>query len=251
MTANQARQSIKAFATGARQFVVAETKLGSLPGASGSIKFLCAGGQIYVAKGTRNKIGLVAEHVVARLGQLLEAPVGDVTLLEVPDALRADAQVLAMGPGPAHAIKWIENITDRGALTHFDVPANRDRFASLCTLYSLAGAGDHQLFYSTTEPRLVHSLDHGHFFPGGPNWTAASLTVAAPATLDRWFAPAGLTSAELASVRLKLEAITDGNIADILAGPPAEWPFTQEQRDALGSYLRTRRDTLLTLIPQA
>jgi hypothetical protein len=185
------------------------------------------------------------------LGQLLEAPVGDVTLLNVPDALRADAQVADMGLGPAHAIKWIENITDKGGLSHFDVAENRGRFASLCALYSLAGAGDHQLFYSTSEPRLVYSLDHGHFFPNGPNWTADRLTAAAPATIDPWFAAANLTNIELVQIRDRLAAISDTDIAEILAGPPPEWPFAQVERDALDKYLRTRRDTLLTLIPQA
>jgi hypothetical protein len=49
-----------------------------LPGASGSVRFMCAGNRIFVAKGTRNQKGLVAELVAARLGQLLGVPVGDV-----------------------------------------------------------------------------------------------------------------------------------------------------------------------------
>jgi hypothetical protein len=251
MTADTARTSIQAFAAGNRVFVSAETMLGLLPGASGSVKLMCGGSQIYVAKGTRNKLGLVAEHIVARLGQLLEAPVGEVALLTVPTALQSHPAIAAMGAGPAHAIPWIDDITDKGQIAQVDVPENRSRFARLCALYSLAGAGDHQLFYSTKSPQLVYSLDHGHFFPGGPNWTPATLAAAPLASIDPWFVGANLTNVELAEARSRLESITDTDVANIISGPPPEWTFTQDQRSALDTYIRTRRDRLLTLFPHA
>jgi hypothetical protein len=251
MTAAQARQAIAAFAAGQRTAESAETVLGTLPGASGSVRFMCGGNRIVVAKGTKNQKGLVAEHVVARLGQLLEAPVGDVRLVQVPDILRTNPYVLAMGPGLAHGTDFIENITDRLALGQTSVPENRTRFARLCALYSLAGASDHQLFYSTNAPQVVYSLDHGHFFPGGPNWTVATLQAAGAAVVDPFFAGVGLTSAELADARSRLEGISDTDITNVLAGPPPEWPFTDDERNALHTYLTTRRDRVLTLLPQA
>jgi hypothetical protein len=219
-------------------------------GASGSILFHCQSGARFVAKGTRNRQGLVAEHVVARLGQLIEAPVGDVAVIEVPAVLNANADVAAMGAGLAHATRFIENLTDKLAISDTGVPGNRARFARLCILYSLTRANDWQLFY-TTGDRLVHSLDHGHFFPGGPNWTAAGLRAAPAATIDGWFAPAALTNAELADAKHRLAGITNQDIEAILAGPPPEWPFTGDDRDALGGYVRSRRDALLALLPDA
>ncbi len=237
MTAAEARQAMAAFAAGQRTVEAAQTALGPLPGASGSVRFKCAGNRIFVAKGTRNQKGLIAEHVVARLGQLLGAPVGEVSLVQVPDILRTDPTVMAMGAGIAHGTLFIENITDRMALGHTNIPENRSRFAGLCVLYSLAGASDHQLFYSTKAPQLVYSLDHGHFFPGGPNWTVATLQAAGPAVVDPYFAGGGLTSAELADARSQLEAISDRDITSVLAGPPPEWPFTDDERNALQPYL--------------
>lgn len=224
--------------------------LRKLDGASGSILFRCDSGGQFVAKGTRNRQGLVAEHVVARLGQLLEAPVGDIALVDIPVALRSSPDVAAMGAGLAHATRFIENLTNRQAIAYTDVPGNRARFGSLCALYSLSGANDWQLFY-TTGDRLVHSLDHGHFFPNGPNWTPATLGAAPPATVDPWFAGAALTNVELAEARARLATITDDDIDKILNGPPPEWTFTAADRGALGNYLRSRRDHLLTLLPQA
>jgi hypothetical protein len=251
MNAAQARAIIQAFANGNRNVVRAETMLGTLSGASGSVLFQCEDGGRYVAKGTRNNKGLVAEHVVARLGQLLEAPVGDVQLLEVPVELTSHPAVAAMGAGLAHATRFIENISDRTGLTYSDVQENRERFARLCVLYSLARAQDHQLFYSTGNPRVVYSLDHGHFLPGGPGWTAATLLANTAPTIDGWFAPANLTNAELSDARARLGAITDADIAAVLNGPPPEWPFTPEERAALDQFLRNRRDGLLALLPQA
>jgi hypothetical protein len=241
---------IQAFAAGNRSAERAETVLGTLAGASGSVIFNCEGGRKFVAKGTRNQKGLVAEHVVARLGQLLEAPVGDTVLVEVPDALRSDPAVAAMGPGLAHGTRFIENLTNREAIAYTDVPANRARFARLCVLYSLAGAADWQLFYTTGE-RLVYSLDHGHFFPGGPGWSAAGLRAALRPAVDPWFAAANLTNVELADARTLLEGITDQDVEAVLAGPPPEWPFTVDERDALNVYLRSRRDVLLAVLPAA
>jgi hypothetical protein len=250
MTAAEARQSIRAFAAGNRSVEHAETAMGILPGASGSVRLLCVGNRHFVAKGTRNQKGLVAEHVVGRLGQLLEAPVGEVALIEIPEALRAQPEVANMGAGLAHGTRFIENLTNREAIAYIDVSENRVRFARLCALYSLAGASDHQLFYSTNSPRVVYSLDHGHFFPGGPNWTVDSLRAAPPACVDGWFGGANLTNVELAEARSKLESIADADISDVLGGPPPEWPFTQEERNALDIYLKARRDKLLTVLPQ-
>lgn len=251
MNAQEARILIEAFASGQRSYEAAETVLGTLNGASGSVLFSCAGNSKFVAKGTRNQKGLVSEHVVARLGQLLEAPVGEVGLVQVPDALRVIASVQNMGAGLAHATRYIEGITDRVGLAYVSLPENRQRFARLCILYSLVRASDHQLFYSTTAPSLVYSLDHGHFFPGGPQWSIASIQSAPPAVVDPWFAAVGLTNVELAEARLRLESITDSDISNVLAGPPPEWPFTPEERNALDTFIKSRRDTLLAVVPQA
>ena len=250
LTATQARAAIQAFAAGQRTIEQAETMLRKLNGASQSILFECLGGGKFVAKGTRNSQGLVAEYVAARIGQLLEAPVGDVTLVEVPAALRTSPPVSDMGAGLAHATRYIENLTDREAIAYADVPGNRGRFGRLCALYSMCGATDHQVFYTTSD-KLVHSLDHGHFFHGGPNWTTASLNGAPVANVDPWFAGAGLTNVELADAKAKLASISDQDIEDILNGPPPEWPFPADARAALSTYLKSRRDRLLTLLPDA
>jgi hypothetical protein len=250
LTAAAARVSIAAYAAGNRSIERAETFLTSLPGASGSVVFQCESGAKFVAKGTRNRNGLIAEHVVGRLGQLLEAPVGDLAIIDIPATLRTVAVVTNMGAGLAHGTRFMENLTDKAAISDINVPGNPARFAKLCVLYSFAGAGDHQLFYTTSD-RLVHSLDHGHFFPAGPNWSAASLAAAPPPAVDPWFAAANITNVELSAARDALAAITDQEIAAILAGPPPDWNFLQADLDALNTYLRTRRDVFLNLLPHA
>jgi hypothetical protein len=96
----------------------------------------------------------------------------------------------------------------------------------------------------------VYSLDHGHFFPSGPHWSAATLMGAGAATVDGYFGPVNLSREELAEARLRLESVSEADIHEILAGPPPEWPFPAGERDALQRYLLGRRATLLGLLPQ-
>lgn len=59
----------------------------------------------------------MAEHVVARPGQLIEAPVGNVAVMEVHAVLNANVEVAAMGVGLAHATRFIENLTEKLAIS--------------------------------------------------------------------------------------------------------------------------------------
>jgi hypothetical protein len=144
----------------------------------------CEDGQVYVVKGKHAGRQAISDQIVARLGEALGSPTGRPALVEVDQALiDADAQLQNLdGAGPFvagvwHATLHVGNVSDdREAFAHQSVPENRPRYAQLAVLYGWAYTNqDHQFLFAKTEPRLVFSVDHGHFFPGGPNWTAANL----------------------------------------------------------------------------
>ncbi len=248
-TIEEIRTAIGNAATGQRVVVVAQTFLQRWPSASQPVLVSGDDGRTYVVKGSQNRKMIVAEHVVGRLGQLLGAPVGEVAFASIPNELKAiEPNVQHIGGGIAHATLWIPGCTEREGLTHVAHPYNHRRFALLAALYSWAVAGDHQCIYSKGEPYEVYSVDHGHFFPGGPNWTLDSLNQAPLVQLDPWFAQCNLPGAMMAEARHQLESITDDDVNLIVSGPPDEWEFSEAERDALRVYLRRRRQELIALL---
>ena len=101
---------------------------------------------------------------------------------------------------------------------------------------------------SYATPHLVYSVDHGHFFPGGPNWTVPQLQGAGPPALHQDLANGcNLSRTDVLDARAGLGVIDDQQIADVIAGPPQEWGFTRDERVEMAMYLTARRDALLAM----
>ncbi len=207
---------------------------------------------LWVVKGPQpqNKRAICNEQVVARLGRLLQAPVCDVEIVALPAELCSLQPELAdVSPGLSHGVRFVPDCTDRETVKHWDQPQNRARFAALQVLYTWTHAGDHQLIYSMSPPNLVYSVDHGHFFPGGPDWTPASLAAAGPvSTLDPIFGVCGLTPEELATVAPRLLSIDRRTIDSVCAVPPDDWGLALSDRTALADFLEVRRVQLAALL---
>jgi hypothetical protein len=182
---------------------------------------------------------------------MLSAPVGQVYLVHLDAELIAlNAQISHMLPGICHATIIISDVSERiDSIEYVNEPENRPRFAALAVLYGWVGTiSDRQFIYSNSPPRFVHSVDHGHFFPGGPDWSPASLA-AAPACVpdDALVTTCRLSQAELALPLAKLRAVTPAMIEQIVAVPPAAWGVSDEDRSALLAYLDQRRTALAAL----
>ena len=237
--------------------VTAHTFLQVWPSFSKPVALLCDDGQKYVVKAlqaSRIEMGrvLVNDQVVARLGALVSAPVPHVALVNVPaELLAAQPEMAHMSPGIAHGSQLIENVTERAGLVHTNVPENRGRFARLSVLYGWTAAADHQFVYQKTDPHLVHSVDHGHFFGNGPTWTEATLLGCPAAQLDATIGPAcNLTAEERDEALRELTTFASPEIACAVALPPDSWGITMAERLALVEFLVRRRDQLLALRAQ-
>jgi HipA-like protein len=229
--------------------VVAKTFLRQLDGFSKGVLLSCDDGADYSVKGPQIGRAIVNEHIVARLGILLGAPVPEAEFVCIEDLRAIEPKLAHMGQGLCHGSLWAPDCSNRENVQYTTEPENRPRFALLALLYSWAHAGDHQFIYKTQPPHLVYSLDHGHFFPGGPNWEAANLAIPPVTAIDGVFGSCQLLDAELRIARASLEQIKATNIADAVAGPPDDWGINIDERLLLVKYLDKRRGEVLNFLP--
>jgi hypothetical protein len=173
---------------------------------------------------------LTNEQVAGRLGAATGAPVGVVTLVDLPATLvSAEPKLQHLTPGISHGCLYLGDNMGKRGIEHCGLPENRSRFARLAILYGLAGSSDDQFIYATTAPELVYSVDHGHFFgPSNPSWAIDSLNLApAAAPNAQIVSTCGLTPDELRAAASLLHAITDARIEQIVAIPRTELGASQ------------------------
>jgi hypothetical protein len=229
----------------------AETFLHSWPSYSAPAAVRCTDGRDYVIKASRDDKAVVNEQIVARVGRCIGAPVARPRFVELTQELiDLEPKLRNRRPGIAHATELIEDCSDRSGVEYTNVPENRARFALLAVLYGWTHAGDHQLIYRNVPPRLVYSVDHGHFFPGGPHWVSSFLADGSPQVVPA--APFGplvsecaLRGEEIARAVIALVRVTADDIVEAVAAPPADWAVTLAERVAMAEYLLRRRDALL------
>jgi hypothetical protein len=173
---------------------------------------------------------------------VIGAPVGSVTLVDVSSELIAlNPQMQHIHAGLAHGCRFVPQCSERQGVLHATVGENRTRYASLAILYGWVVANDHQFFFSDSPPHVVYSFDHGHFFPGGPQWTIATLASAPVAQPDSLIVnQCGLQVDEINQARLTLSSVTADVIASAVGAVPDDWGLDQAERVSLGQYLFER-----------
>jgi hypothetical protein len=236
--------------------VKAHTYLQSWETQSKPVALICDGGGKNVVKALQNnrpemKRLMINEQIVARLGELMHAPVPRAVHIDVPaELIAAEPKMAQIIPGVAHGLQFVEDVTERMAIDHTGVPENRPRFARLAILYGWVGAADHQFVYGKAGPYLVYSVDHGNFFPDGMNWTQASLQGAPNAQPDATLTVAcNLTKQELDEAISELSTIDDHRVSTAVALPPDTWGLSMDERLALLEFLIRRRDEFLATLP--
>ena len=204
----------------------------------------CSDEQIWVLKGVAHaRRQAVNDRVVGALGALAGAPVGVVGLVDVrSEFIAGELQMSHFAAGLAHGTVFLEGVSDdKEGVAHVDEPANRERFALLACLFGWVGSNDAQFLYSKQPPRLVHSVDHGHFFPNGPDWSIASLEAAPQPSPDAIASACGLTQEELEVAISTFAAIPDANVARIVDEIPSDWGVAPDERASLKKYLLDRK----------
>jgi hypothetical protein len=234
----------------------AETFVKRRYSASQPIDLKCGDGNLYVVKALRSDIRqgrmMFNDQIVARLGRLIGAPVADVGLIDIPKQLidlnpERNTQMGHVIPCIAHGSRCFENVSERvDAFSHVSDDDNKSRFAAAGVLQAWVVASDRQFIYETVDPFRVYSVDHGHYFPHGPDWTTAHLTNAAPAAVAADLKNAcALSQSDIAEVCVKLNTVSETDIGTILAIPPDTWDVPLPDRIALAEFLWMRRNELI------
>ena len=235
--------------------VISVTFLKRRASASQPVDLRCDDGNVYVIKALRNDTNqgrmMFNDHVVARFGALVGAPVPAVALVSVsqqlidlnPDKGNGMGHIV---PCIAHGSKLYDQVSERiDNIDHVHDDDNTSRFASLAILHAWMGFSDRQFIYDNASPFRVYSVDHGHFFPGGPNWTGAGLQNAADASVaDDIVKTCKLDHDALVAARVPLVAVTPEQIASVLGTPPDEWGVDMNDRVALAGYIQKRQRQL-------
>jgi hypothetical protein len=240
------RRTIQEATTRRPDPIVAHTYRNRWQTASSPVLLACDDGEEYVVKGRQLGRVLINEQVIGRIGRALGAPVTDVALVDVPEALvQMEADMSHMPAGISHGNRWIPDCSERAWIQYTDEPQNRPRFALLAVLYGWVVPSDPQMIYENTAPHFVHSIDHAWFFPGGPNWTVDTLRAAPSPVPDATIvSECGLSNDELREAARRLSDVTDAAIAEAVAIPPEDWGISLDERVALAIYLAERRGKL-------
>lgn len=205
----------------------------------------CADGERYIVKGRHAGRQIVNDQIIARLGIALGAPVGIPRLIDIPEELiEIEPRLSHIPSGLAHGTLFIPNCFNDTDLIATSEPDNRMRLVHLAILYSWVIPGDWQFLFDNSPPRLIHSVDHGHFFPNGPNWRLKDLMKAPPPCLPDCFSACDFTKKELSEGLETLSSITLRQIIEAVASPPDEWALTIEEREQLVQYLVHRQNVL-------
>lgn len=212
----------------------------------------CDDGLEFVVKGSNAGRQTVNDQIVARLGSFMGAPVGQPGFVDVPaELIESQSEMKSEGflPGLSHGSEFVGDCTEaeRNAPMHSNLPENRERFALLAVLYGWVSSNDHQLLYRKQLPNLVFSVDHGHFFPGGPNWDENKLKSAPDPSVHDWFkSTCQFTDGEIKFAARRLAGVTDDQIAYAVGVVPDARGLTESERISLAIYLAERRAKLCT-----
>lgn len=191
----------------------------------------------------------VTEQVISRVAALIDAPVCEVSLINISEDF--DEEKLGNGTtlksGIAHASKHIEhNIFDKTyEPQHRNKDDNRARHARYFAMFDWCWGEDKQWLYDTHNDMSMYSHDHGLFLPGNSNWTSESLLahVDEPHPLE---ASTNNLSPELMDVADNLDEVHRQQLVDVLATVPKSWPVTDEELELLGWFLESRAKPVAT-----
>jgi len=183
----------------------------------------------------------VNEQIVGRLGRLVGAAVCDVGLVEIPKELSSWSYRPGhrLAAGYAHASRALDDVLETRQVRHLHEDDNGNRITTLSILADWCWASDQQWLYATKEENRYYSHDHGHYFPGGPGWTIASLKNQPTTTCVTGMALTHRGSAD--AVVARLEALGSVAIAEAISALPATWPVSNYELAELITFLNARR----------
>lgn len=226
--------------------VLAVMPLRSIPhGVSASFLVQGQDGADYWCKATNNPVSPripVNEQIVARLGRTIGVSVPDPVLVRLDGITGWEfRQGHLVEAGWAHGCAAVPGAIETRVLGHRTDDHNTARHAGFYALMDWLAGGDPQWLYSASAENAYYSHDHGHFFPGGPDWTPASLATTGTSEHGLGVPADGLDVGEVARLADAIEAVTKDEIDGVMSKIPVEWPVADDDLAALSAFLEARR----------
>ena len=186
----------------------------------------------------------VNDQIVARVGRLIGVAVGQPMLVRIPPELVGwefrDGYKLE--EGWAHGSLAVRPpVIETNELQHRGEDDNAIRHAGFLALHDWTAGSDPQWLRAEQQKNAYWSHDHGHYFPGGPDWTADTLNGAKDSEFPVPGGTAGMSAAELDRIAFELDGLKRDSIEDQLADLPTEWPASDVELEALIGFLDYRR----------
>ena len=214
--------------------------------------FICVDGKTYWVKG-RAQQGLVSELIGGRLAARVGAgPVARIIRV-TPEATPADGSadhLIGVVVGSEDEQNVINNRDlDRLAARDFDAQLVDPRARALVVAFQTwIGVGDVQVLINLKSGK-IRSIDHGECFTATQQLTAPSLNLVSikgvPDTL-------GNEAASVAAAADQIEAVTDQQILDAVAGIPLgdPWKSPASRRLEIATWLAGRRRMVREVMEQ-
>jgi len=190
--------------------------------------------------------GMIADQIIGRLGNLMDAPIPQTRLVALPEG------------GLAHGSRFIKATPIRLKLRLGKMPTipggavNRRRFAfmAVCDAWTAAQYPPrHQLLFAKDPPHCVFSFDHGDFFRSevGQRWSASCVDGGSSCKPENFFLSQvfSFTPGELMEPVDNLAAVKGEAISDVVGIVPREWGITPEERRILIQTFTRRRDEVV------
>ncbi|MCA9086096.1 MAG: hypothetical protein KDA81_18690 [Planctomycetaceae bacterium] len=187
----------------------------------------------------------VTEQIIAGCGQLIGAPVRPCSLMLIPSDFDGDMLMngTVLRTGIAHASLHL----DKGFFNKTWGPENRNlddnrkRHAAYFAFFDWCWGDDRQWLYDTAADMMTWSHDHGHFLPGGPDWSTTMLQAEVNAVHPLDTSPEGLDYNELERVAGVLENMQPEHLVEVLCRIPTSWQVSDQELEAVGWFLDCRR----------
>jgi hypothetical protein len=231
----------------------------STAGGSGSFLVTADDGRDYWCKSLNNFQSPAVptnEQIVARWGNLIGVAVCTPQLVKLDGIVDWEIRPGSgrkVEAGWAHGSVAVPGAVETHALDHRTDDDNTRRQAGLFALYDWLHGSDHQWLYSTTAQSAYSSHDHGHYFPGGPDWTPDTLTAAGTTEVKLPFDASGLDGDELKRLADALDALTGRQLGAEASQLPDSWSRSNEELDALVAFAESRKagcaERLRALVP--
>lgn len=183
----------------------------------------------------------VNEQIVARLGRLLGVAIPEPALVLL-DPLEGwefyPGRMIERGW--AHGGIAVGGAIETRQLDHRTDDDNRVRHAGFYALMDWLAGADQQWLYAALEQNAYYSHDHGHYFPGGPDWTTAALGATGIAARTLGVPAADLDQAEVGRLADALDHISRQEIDEVMSSIPQDWPVTDAELDELAIFIDAR-----------